>query len=310
MTNAVSTGRLNQFMKAWRRDRLLYLMVLPAIAFYVIFCYAPMPGLIISFKKYVPGGGMYNGDWEGLRWFVEYFTSPYAERTIRNTLMLSSLTLLFSFPVPIIFAICVTEIRNNICRRVLQTVSYLPYFISTVVVVGMMKNFMTLNTGVINQIIMKLGGEQINFFNEPELFRPLYVASQVWQSFGFNSIIYIAAIIGIDPSLYEASVLDGISKFQQVRYITIPMISNTIVILFILALGGLMSVGFEKVLLMYNSSVYETADVIQTYVYRKGIESTNYGYATAVGMFNSVVNFLFVYAANYLCRIATESSLW
>lgn len=299
-----------QAQLTWRRDRLLYLMVLPGVLFYILFCYAPIPGLIIAFKKYVPGVGMYSGDWVGLRWFREFFASPNAVRTIRNTVLISVYSILIGFPVPILFAVCVTELRSNRVRRVVQTVSYLPYFISTVVVVGMLKNFLDLHTGVVNHFIQLFGGKSINFFSDPKWFRFLYVASYVWQSFGFTSIIYIAAIIGIDPSLYEAAVLDGISKFQQVRYITLPMIASTVIVLFILALGNIMSVGFEKVYLMYNAAIYETADVISTYVYRKGIESNNYGYATAVGLFNSVVNFAFVYMANRLCRVATQTSLW
>ena len=304
------TVRTRRFRKAWQRDRLLYLMVLPGVIFYLVFCYAPIPGLILSFKKFIPGGGMYSGTWVGLRWFREFFNSPYCPRTIRNTLLISLYCLLYGFPLPILFAVCVTELRHNGTRRILQTVSYMPYFFSTIVIVGMMKNFLDLHTGIINQMVSFFGKEPINFLSKPEWFRTLYVASSVWQHFGFNSIIYIAAIIGIDPTLYEASMLDGISKFQQIRYITLPMISSTIVILLILQLGNVMTVGFEKVYLMYSPATYETADVISTYVYRKGIESNNYGYATAVGMFNSVINFLFIYGANRLCRVATQTSLW
>lgn len=293
-----------------KRDKYLLAMFLPILAYYIIFHYLPMSGAIIAFKNFKPGKGIYNGDWVGLKWFIQFFESPYAFRTVRNTVLLSLYSLLFGFPTPILFAICVTEIVNDKIRRIVQTVSYLPHFISTVVMVGMITNFFSMNNGIVNVLIGRLGGEQINFLINPRWFRTLYVGSGVWQSFGFNSIIYIAAIAGIDPCLYEAGKIDGITKFKQVWYITIPMITPTITILFILQLGQIMSVGFEKVYLMYNSSVYETADVISTYVYRKGIESSNYSFASAIGLFNSVINFAFVFVANRLCRITTQTSLW
>ena len=269
-----------------------------------------MSGAIIAFKNFQPGRGIYNGEWVGLKWFNQFFASPYAYRTIRNTVLLSLYSILFGFPTPILFAVCVTEIVNDKVKRIVQTVSYLPHFISTVVLVGMISNFFSLNNGIVNVIISRLGGEQINFLINPRWFRTLYVGSGVWQSFGFNSIIYIAAIAGIDPCLYEAGKIDGITKFKQVWYITLPMIAPTITILFILQLGSIMSVGFEKVYLMYNSSVYETADVVSTYVYRKGIESSNYSFASAIGLFNSVINFAFVYISNRICRMTTQTSLW
>ncbi|MCI8441928.1 MAG: sugar ABC transporter permease [Provencibacterium sp.] len=303
-------NRREALIKKIKRDKYLLAMLLPVLLYYVIFHYIPMTGAIIAFKDFKPGGGIYNGEWVGLRWFIQFFDSPYAYRTIRNTVLLSLYSLIFGFPIPILFAICVTEIGNSKIRRTVQTVSYLPHFISTVVLVGMITNLFTMNNGVVNGIINALGGKTVNFLQNPGWFRTLYVGSGVWQSFGFNSIIYIAAINGIDPSLYEAAKIDGIRKYQQVLYITLPMISSTIVILFILQLGKLMSVGFEKVFLMYSPAVYETADVISTYVYRKGIESSSYSFASAVGLFNSVVNFLFVYVANCICRKATQTSLW
>ena len=307
---AQKSGLGYRILRAIKRDKLLFLMFLPIFAYYIIFNYIPMTGAIISFKQFRPGGGIYNGDWVGLKWFIQFFESPFAYRTIRNTVLISFYSILFGFPMPILFAVCVMEIRHNKARRVLQTVSYLPHFISTVVLVGMINNFFTMNNGIVNMLISLLGGEEINFLVNPRWFRTLYVGSSVWQSFGFNSIIYIAAITGIDPTLYEAGKMDGISRFQEVVYITIPMISNTIIMLFIMQVGRIMSVGFEKVFLMYSPAVYETADVISTYVYRKGIESSNYGFSSAVGLFNSVVNFAFVFAANSICRKLTHNSLW
>lgn len=299
-----------RLVKALKRDKFLLLMFLPIVVYYVVFSYVPMTGAIVAFKQFKPGHGIYGGDWVGLKWFIQFFKSPFAFRTVRNTVLISIYSILFGFPLPILFAICVTEIRSSKVRRVVQTVSYLPHFISTVVLVGMINNFFSMNHGLVNDLIVRMGGEPVNFLINPAWFRTLYVGSGVWQNFGFNSIIYIAAITGIDPSLYEAGKIDGITKFQEVVYITIPMISQTIVMLFIMQLGGIMSVGFEKVFLMYSPAVYETADVVSTYVYRKGIESNNYGFGSAVGLFNSVINFAFVFIANQVCRKLTDSSLW
>ena len=299
-----------RLVKALKRDKFLLLMFLPIVVYYVVFSYVPMTGAIVAFKQFKPGHGIYGGDWVGLKWFIQFFKSPFAFRTVRNTVLISIYSILFGFPLPILFAICVTEIRSSKVRRVVQTVSYLPHFISTVVLVGMINNFFSMNHGLVNDLIVRMGGEPVNFLINPAWFRTLYVGSGVWQNFGFNSIIYIAAITGIDPSLYEAGKIDGITKFQEMVYITIPMISQTIVMLFIMQLGGIMSVGFEKVFLIYSPAVYETADVVSTYVYRKGIESNNYGFGSAVGLFNSVINFAFVFIANQVCRKLTDSSLW
>lgn len=307
---AKNISRWNLFLKSIRRDKYLLAMFLPIVLYYIIFSYTPMTGLIIAFKDFKPGGGIYHGEWVGLKWFMQFFESPYAFRIITNTVLISLYSIVFGFPVPIFFAICITEIKNSRMRRIVQTASYLPHFISTVVVVGMITMFFSMNNGIVNNIIVKLGGEQVNFLINPKWFRTLYVGSEIWQHFGFNSIIYIAAINGIDPEMYEAAKIDGITKFKEVYYITIPMISSTIIILFILRLGRIMSVGFEKVFLMYSPAVYETADVISTYVYRKGIESSSYSFASAVGFFNSVINFLFVYIANRICRITTQTSMW
>ena len=292
------------------RARYLFLMFAPIFIYYIVFHYLPMTGAIIAFKDYKPGRGIYNGEWVGLKWFIQYFKSPYAFRTIRNTILISFYQIAIGFPIPILFAVCVTEIKQMAFRRVVQTVSYLPHFISTVVLVGMMKQMFTMNNGIVNKFVVLFGGDIINFLNDPAWFRTMYVGSGIWQSFGFSSIIYIAAITGIDPTLYEAGKIDGITKFKEAWYITLPMISQTVVTLFILRLGNILSVGFEKVFLMYSPAVYETADVISTYVYRKGIESTTYSFASAVGLFNSVVNFMFVFIANQVSRKLTDSSLW
>lgn len=245
-----------------------------------------------------------------MKWFNRFFSSVYFERLLRNTFLLSFYSLLFGFPVPILFALCISEVRNIRVKRAIQTISYLPYFFSTVIVVGMVRNFLSLNDGIVNDIIEMLGGERINFFMRADWFRTIYVCTSIWQHFGFSSIIYIAAIIGISPELYESASLDGINKFQEVWYITLPMIKPTVLILFLLEIGNLMSVGYERVYLMYNPSTYETADVISTYVYRQGIEMTKYSFSAAIGLFNSVMNFAFVFTANCITKKMTNSSLW
>ncbi len=305
--------RKRLLMKNLRRDKYLMLMFFPVLLYYLIFSYLPMTGLVMAFQNFIPGRGLtgiYSGEWVGLKWFQQFFHSVFAWKLIRNTFLLSFYSLIFGFPIPIIFAICITQLRNKIIQRSAQVITYLPYFISTVVVVGMMTNFLSPSTGIINQIIVKLGGKPVNFMSDPSWFRRLYVISGSWQSFGFNSIIFVAAIMGISPDLYEAMKMDGASKCQQVWHLVLPMIKPTILLLLIMSLGNILSVGFEKVYLMYNTAVYETGDVISTYVYRQGIENKNYSYATAVGLFNSVVGFTLVCTSNWLSRKLSGSSLW
>ena len=305
-----ASPRQGSLRKRIYRDRHLILMSIPAVAFYLIFSYIPMAGIVIAFKNFQPGLGLYTGEWVGMKWFNRFFSSVYFERLLRNTFLLSFYSLLFGFPVPILFALCISEVRNIRVKRAIQTISYLPYFFSTVIVVGMVRNFLSLNDGIVNDIIEMLGGERINFFMRADWFRTIYVCTSIWQHFGFSSIIYIAAIIGISPELYESASLDGINKFQEVWYITLPMIKPTVLILFLLEIGNLMSVGYERVYLMYNPSTYETADVISTYVYRQGIEMTKYSFSAAIGLFNSVMNFAFVFTANCITKKMTNSSLW
>ena len=267
----------------------------------------------MAFQNFIPGKGLigiYSGEWVGLKWFSQFFQSVFAWKLIRNTFLLSFYSLLFGFPIPILFAICITQLRNKVIQRGAQVITYLPYFISTVVVVGMMTNFLSPSTGIINQIIVKLGGKPVNFMSDPSWFRRLYVISGSWQTFGFNSIIFVAAIMGISPDLYEAMKMDGASKRQQIWHLVLPMIKPTILLLLIMSLGNILSVGFEKVYLMYNTAVYETGDVISTYVYRQGIENKNYSYATAVGLFNSIVGFSLVCTSNWFSRKFSGSSLW
>lgn len=299
--------------KVWNRDKYLVIMIAPVVVYFFIFNYLPMAGLIMAFQKFKPGRGfigIFTGEWVGLKWFQRFFDGAYFYRLLRNTFLLNFYSLLFGFPIPIIFAICITQIRNKLLQKGAQVITYLPYFISTVVVVGMLTNFLSPSSGVINQAIVALGGEPINFMSEQGWFRTLYVISGSWQSFGFNSIIFVAAIMGISPDLYEAMTVDGATIRQTVWHLTLPMIRPTIVLLLIMTLGNMLNVGFEKVFLMYNESTYETADVISTYVYRQGITNSNYSYATAVGLFNSVVGFTLVSIANRISRRVSDTAIW
>lgn len=302
-----------RWKKNLKRDRFLILMILPVVIYYVVFCYFPMTGLYMAFTQYRTGSGLaglYNSDFVGLKWFMQFFDSVYLWRLVRNTFLLSFYSLIFGFPIPIIFAIAVTQLSRKGLQKVIQVSTYLPYFISTVVVCGMINNFLSPSGGIINQMLNAIGIESINFMNLPEWFRPIYVISGSWQSFGFNSIIFVAAIMGISPDLYEAMKVDGANKRQVVWHLILPSIRPTIILLLIMTLGSMMSVGFEKVYLLYNTAVYETADVIQTYVYRQGIQSNNYSYAAAVGLFNSVINFTIVFLANRISRKVTDTSIW
>lgn len=295
------------------RDRFLLLMMLPVVIYYLVFCYFPMTGIVMAFNQYKIGSGLmgiFTSEWVGFKWFNQFFSSVYLWRLVRNTFLLSFYSLIFGFPIPILFAIAVTQVTNKKLQKSIQVCTYLPYFISTVVVCGMINNFLSPSGGIINQLLNKIGIESINFMNLPEWFRPIYVISGSWQSFGFNSIIFVAAIMGISPDLYEAMKVDGANRRQIIWHLILPSIKPTIILLLIMTLGSMMSVGFEKVYLLYNTAVYETADVIQTYVYRQGIQSNNYSYAAAVGLFNSVINFAIVFIANRFSRKLSDTAIW
>lgn len=295
--------------KDLKRNKLIYLLAVPVILYYLIFEYGPMYGLQIAFKNYSIARGIWSSEWTGFDHFIQFFNNFYFWRLIRNTLLISFYDLIFGFPAPIILALLLNEVRAAIFKRIVQSISYLPHFISVVVVVGMMIDFLT-RQGLVNQMLDYLGLPTAAFMTEPGWFRLLYVGSGIWQGIGWGSIIYLAALAGIDPSLYEASRVDGASRWKQVIHITIPGIMPTIVILFILRVGSLLSVGTEKILLMYNSSTYETADVISTYVYRKGILEADYGYTTAVGLFNAVISFGLLIMANAISRRVSDNKLW
>lgn len=295
--------------KDFRINWKLYLLVLPVILYYIIFCYVPMYGALIAFKEFSPGRGFMESPWIGFTYFEEFFSSVFFNRVLKNTLLISLSSLLVGFPMPIILALLVNEVSSKNFRKTVQTVSYLPHFISLVVICGMIKEFTSVE-GIINDIIVFFGGERTPLLANPKMFVPIYVLSGVWQEVGWGSIIYIAAIAGVDQSLYEAAGIDGAGRLRQTWHVTLPSILPTIIILFIMRVGNLLNVGFEKIILLYNPSIYESADVISSYVYRKGILEYNYSYSTAVGLFNSVVNFTLLVVTNFISKKTTENSLW
>jgi putative aldouronate transport system permease protein len=282
-------------------------MLLPVLLYYLVFHYLPMYGAIIAFEDFNPVKGVFGSTWVGLQNFQDFFSSVYFSRLIFNTVAINVLDIVFGFPAPIILALLINELRWNPFRRLVQTVTYLPHFISVIVVVGMLFDFLA-RDGLVNQLIA--GPQPIAFMQSAEWFRQLYVGSGIWQHVGWGSIVYLAAIATIDPQLYDAAKVDGADRFRQIRHITIPGILPTIVILLILRMGSMMTVGYEKIILMYNPLTYETADVISTYVFRRGILQADFSFSAAVGLFNSVINFGLLIAANRVSRRLTEHSLW
>jgi putative aldouronate transport system permease protein len=271
-----------------------------------------MYGIIIAFQDFSIGRGIMNSKFVGLKHFIEFFyVTPDSWKLIRNTIMLNLYDLIFHFPAPIILAILFNELRNQTFKRIVQSVSYMPHFLSTVVIAGILVNFLSPTTGVINHLLVRLFGmEPIMFLGLPEWFRTIYVGSEIWQRVGWGTILYLAAIAGIDPTLYDAAKIDGANRFQQIRHITLVGMRPVMIILFVLTLGNFMEVGFQKIILIYNSMNYETSDVINTFVYRRGLLDADFSFATAVGLFQSAVGFVLVVAANWVVRKYSETSLW
>lgn len=299
-----------KLLKDLARHKYIYFMLIPVIAYYVIFLYLPMYGLQIAFKDFSPVKGIWGSDWIGFKHFVSFYDSYYFWRLIRNTVLLSLYTFVFGFPAPILLALLLNELRGRIFKNVVQSITYLPHFISVVVVSGMLVDFLA-SDGLINQVLQFFGIAPRTFLILPEWFRTIYVSSDIWQGIGWGSIIYLAAIAGIDPSLYEAAKTDGAGRFRQIINITIPCIMPTIVIMLILRFGSLMAGGdMQKILLLYNSTTYDTADVISTFVYRRGLLQMDYGFSAAIGLFNNIINFLLLVTANRVSRKVNSSSLW
>lgn len=309
-----SSGRgaksMMPFRKYFRMNIALYVMLIPGIVNLILFKYLPMYGIIVSFQDFVPKLGYFGSPFVGLKHFEAFFRDPFAFRVIRNTFLLGFYSLLFGFPAPILLALALNELRYPRFKRVVQTISYMPYFLSVVIVVGMVRDLVSATDGPINAAITAMGGKSISFLTSPGWFRTLYISSGIWQGIGFSSIIYLAAMAGINPEMYEAAVIDGAGRLQQVRYITLPSIAPTITILFILAVGGILGNDFQKILLLYNSRVYSTADVVSTYVYRAGIEGSSFSYASAVGLLLNIISLFFLVSANWVSRRVGETSLF
>ncbi|MBO9610566.1 MAG: sugar ABC transporter permease [Paenibacillaceae bacterium] len=300
----------SRYRKRWLRDKYLLLMTLPAVVYFLLFHYAPMYGMLMAFKDFSPAKGIWHSRWVGLEWFEQFFQSIYAFRLIKNVLLLNLYNLIWGFPVPIVFALLLNEVRRQGFKRVVQSVSYLPHFISVVVIVGMTVTFLSPNSGIVNALLVQLGLDKINFLSEAGWFRTIYIGTDIWAGFGYSSILYLAAIAAIDPQLYEAAKMDGAARWRQMQHVTLPGLASTIVILLILQLGRMMSVGFEKIILLYNPATYDVADVVSTYVYRVGLVGGEFSFAAAVDLMNAIINFILIVTFNKMAKKWTAISLW
>lgn len=299
----------SRFLREITTNGGLYLIALPVIAYYVLFHYVPMYGAQIAFKDFAPSTGIAGSPWVGLKHFTDFFGSIYFARVLKNTLTISVTSLVFGFPAPIVLALLINELRGRRFSRTVQLITYMPHFISLVVVCGMILEF-TSRDGLVSVLLSSVGVPRATMLNDANLFVPIYVISGIWQHAGWGSIIYLATLTGIDPELYQAASIDGAGRWKQTRYVTLPGLLPTIIVLLILRTGSILSVGAEKVILLYNPSIYETSDVISSYVYRRGLLNADWSFSSAVGLFNSVVNFILVAAVNWLARRTSDTSLW
>jgi len=303
-------ARLEATWKHLKRDRQLLLLFIPCIVFYALFRYGPLYGMIIAFKDYSVFQGILASEWVGLKHFIKFFSGPDFWLLFRNTLLLGFYSLIFGFPFPILLAIMLNEVRLNGFKKAIQTLSYLPAFLSVVIISSMIIDFLSPSGGIVNRVLAALGFEKIYFLIESEWFRPIYVLSDIWASVGYEAIIFLAAVAGISPTLYEAARVDGASRWQTMRHITLPGLLPTILIMFILKTGSMIRIGYEKVLLLYNPTTYDVADVFSTFVYRKGLLEANYSYAAAVGLFEALVAMIMLLGANFLSRRLGGNGLW
>lgn len=298
--------------RAWKqvkKNKMVYLMVLPVIVYYILFHYKPMYGIIIAFQDYRPRQGISGSEWVGLRHFRDFFGGYYFGRLLGNTLKLSFATLLIGFPVPIVLALLINELRSKKFSKLVQTVTYMPHFVSMVVMCAMIRQFVS-SSGFITAFFSLFGYDGSNMLAKPGLWIPIYVLSNIWQGAGWGSIVYLAALTGIDSELYDAARVDGANRWKQTLHVTIPSILPTIIIMLIMRVGQIMGVGYEKTLLLYNDGILNVADIISTYVYRMGMLNREFSFSTAVNLFNSVINFILVILANQISKKATETSLW
>lgn len=294
-------------LKAWQ----LYVLLIPALLWAVIFAYYPMYGVVIAFKDYKIRAGILGSPWADpiLKYFQQFFSTSIALNAIKNTIVISLESLVIAFPIPIIFALLLNQIQGNRIKKTIQTISYAPYFMSNVVVVSIISVFFAAN-GVVNNLVTSAGGKETLFTSLPEWFRTLFIGSNIWQTMGFNAVIFIAALTAISPDYYEAATIDGASRFQRILYIDIPMIMPTIILMLILQIGNIMNIGYEKAYLMQNGSNTIVSELISTYVYKVGLQTAQYSFATAVGLFNSVVNFIILVTANFIAKKVSDISIF
>lgn len=294
---------------ALRRDWVLYAMAFVPVVFLLVFRYVPMFGNVIAFRRFRPGGSIFGDEWVGMRYIDLFLNDANFWNVFTNTVILGGLTLLFCFPLPIVLALLLNEIRVRHFKRIVQSISYLPHFLSIVIVVGMVMQLLSLQ-GTVNQVIEALGGEAIPFLQRAEWFRTVYVGSEIWQTVGWGTILYLAALTTVDASLYEAARIDGANRWRQTWHVTLPGIRPTMITLLILNIGLFLNVGFEKVLLLYNPLTYSTGDVVSTYLYRVGLVSNNFSYATAIGLFQAIIGLVMILSANFVSRRLVGASLW
>ena len=315
MTRSVNAPKQNlkkRLFRAFQRDKWLYLIMLLPVLYYALFCYYPMYGVTLAFKQYKPKLGIIGSPWasnHGMKYVQQVVQDPYFWTVFWNTIILNIENLIITFPAPIILALLLNELMHPGYKRLVQTVTYLPHFLSTVVVVGMM-NSMFNSSGIVNQMIASMGMDKINFLNDAQYFRPMYIGSNIWQGIGWDSIIFLSALSGLDMQLYEAAKIDGAGRWKQTLHVTLPGILPTIIIMLILAMGRIMNVSYQKILLMMTGTNQSVSDVISTYVYRRGITKADFSYATAVNLFQSLVSLLFVSVTNWISRKTSETSLW
>lgn len=293
-----------------KSDWQVYLLLAPMVIWFVVFLYTPMSGLQIAFKDFSLFRGISGSSWVGFEHFRTLFEDENFLRSVKNTFIISFYGLIFGFPIPIMLALMFNEIHHVIFKRVSQTIAYLPHFISVVIVAGLVISFLSPTTGILNLALEAFGFDKIYFLTSPEYFRTIFIGSNIWKEAGFASIVYLAAIASVNPSLYESAKVDGASRFQMMYKITLPTILPTILIMLIISIGNMVEVGFEYIILLYQPATFETADVISTYIYRVGLQGSQYDVATAAGLFNAVVAFVLVYTANWLSRKYSSSSLW
>ncbi|MGN0971924.1 MAG: ABC transporter permease [Aristaeellaceae bacterium] len=298
-----------RIVKDFRKHKLIYLMAVPMVVFLSLFRYLPMLGIAIAFQDFKYRVGFFGSRWVGLKHFKSFVTGFYFGRVVSNTIIISLLDLLFVFPMPILLALLINEMKGQRFKRLVQTVSYMPHFISIIVFSGMIIEFCSLD-GLISNLIVLFGGERVNLLMKPEAFRGVYTVSSIWKETGWGAIIYLAAVTRVDPQLYEAAEMDGATRLGKLWHVTLPGILPTVVMMLILKMGNMMNVGFERIILLYNDVTMETADVISTYVYRKGLIDMNYSFSTAVDFFNSIINFSLVILTNAISRRVSETSLW